>query len=187
MEPTEEKMQEQVAEKSNGLRGEGFIERITTSKAGLSKFTIAVISVLAVVVLADVAFILIRPDAGRGDQGFNLETAVALPNAEHQPDPERYASSNGGRQPAAVQPSPSTTIQATGATQTEDSRIEALAVEKISEDQELGSVVTTVRDSRVVLSGTVGSANAKTRAGELAKAVQGVKSVDNKIVVQRPR
>lgn len=187
MESTEHKVHKQAVEKSEGRSGEGFIEKRTRSKAGFSKFTIAVISILAFVVLADVAFILIRSNTGREDQGPNLATAVALPNAEHQPVAGWNASSNGGRQPATVQPSPSSITLATEATQTKDSKIEALAVEKISEDHELGSVVTTVLDARVVLTGAVGSADAKTRAGELAKSVQGVKSVDNRIVVQQLR
>ena len=65
----------------------------------------------------------------------------------------------------------------------EDANMQNLAAKKLNEDLELGGVVTTVNDARAVLTGNVGSEAAKAKAEQVVKAVRGMKSVDNKIVV----
>jgi hypothetical protein len=181
MESRDEPVQKSRIEERKGSR---------IRKAVSSRFTITVVVIIAVIVLADVAFLLVKQDEGDGAAvNPNLAVAVRLPNAEHQPDTQQH-SSQGPTQLAAVPPTPSTIRQATESTQRaienskEDSRITASAVKKLSEDLELGRVVTTVSDARVVLSGAARSAEAKSRAGELVKTVSGVRSVENQIVVR---
>jgi osmotically-inducible protein OsmY len=47
----------------------------------------------------------------------------------------------------------------------------------------MAAVVISINDAQAVLTGTVSSAATKAKAEQLVKAVRGVKSVDNKIVV----
>jgi hypothetical protein len=65
----------------------------------------------------------------------------------------------------------------------DDVTMQQVAAEKLSEDLDLASVCVTVSDARGVLTGTVNSAAAKAKAEKLVRTVQGVKSIDNKIVV----
>src|SRR6266516_3535128 len=65
----------------------------------------------------------------------------------------------------------------------DDAAMQQVAAEKLSEDPDLASVCVTVSEARGVLTGTVNSAAAKAKAEKLVKSVQGVKSIDNKIVV----
>jgi len=47
----------------------------------------------------------------------------------------------------------------------------------------MAGVVTTITDARAILTGTVNSAATKAKAEQIVKAIRGVKSVDNQIVV----
>jgi osmotically-inducible protein OsmY len=58
-----------------------------------------------------------------------------------------------------------------------------IATKKLTEDPNMTGVVMTVIDARVVLTGTVSTAATKAKAEQIVKAVRGVKSVDNQIVV----
>ena len=58
-----------------------------------------------------------------------------------------------------------------------------IATRKLIEDPSMTGVVMTVTDARVVLTGTVSTAATKAKAEQMVKAVRGVKSVDNQIVV----
>lgn len=67
----------------------------------------------------------------------------------------------------------------------DDEMLQQLAAKRLSEDSEMASVAVTISDARAVLTGTVSSQVAKANAAKFVRAVQGVKSVDNRIVVSR--
>ena len=72
------------------------------------------------------------------------------------------------------------------ATSTTDARITARVKEELAADVGLGSYSFSVRtySGSVVLGGTVDGHVAREQAGRVAKAVSGVKSVTNQIVVE---
>jgi osmotically-inducible protein OsmY len=70
-------------------------------------------------------------------------------------------------------------------TATDDETLQQLAAKRLSEDSEMASVSVSVSEARAVLTGTVSSAGAKANAEKLVKALRGVKSIDNRIVVSR--
>lgn len=80
------------------------------------------------------------------------------------------------------------TIQESGAVTTNataDETLQRLAAKNLSEDSDFASVSVSISEARAVLTGTVVSAAAKAKAEKSVKAVQGLKSIDNKIVVLR--
>ena len=65
----------------------------------------------------------------------------------------------------------------------DDENMQDIATKKLAEDSNMAAVVMTITDARVVLTGKVNSAATKAKAELIVKAVRGVKSVDNQIVV----
>jgi hyperosmotically inducible protein len=58
-----------------------------------------------------------------------------------------------------------------------------IATKRLTQDPDMGGVVMTVTDARAFLTGTVNSEATRAKAEQIVKAVRGMKSVDNKIVV----
>ena len=65
----------------------------------------------------------------------------------------------------------------------DDANMQDIATKRLADDLNMAGVVMTVTDARAVLTGTVNSATTKAKAEQIVKAVRGVKSVDNRIVV----
>jgi osmotically-inducible protein OsmY len=65
----------------------------------------------------------------------------------------------------------------------DDANMQEIATRRLAEETDMKAVLITIRDARAVLTGTANSAAARARAEQLVKAVRGVKSVDNQIVV----
>jgi hypothetical protein len=65
----------------------------------------------------------------------------------------------------------------------DDANMQEVATKRLTEESDMASVLITISDSRAVLTGSVNSSASKAKAERLVKAVRGVKSVDNKIVV----
>jgi osmotically-inducible protein OsmY len=65
----------------------------------------------------------------------------------------------------------------------DDANMQDIATKKLSDDPDMAGVVMTITDARAVLTGTVNSSATKAKAEQIVKAVRGVKSVDNKLVV----
>jgi osmotically-inducible protein OsmY len=61
--------------------------------------------------------------------------------------------------------------------------MQEVATKRLTEEPDMGSVLITISDAQAVLTGSVNSAATRAKAERLVKAVRGVKSVDNKIVV----
>jgi osmotically-inducible protein OsmY len=54
---------------------------------------------------------------------------------------------------------------------------------RLGEDMAMDAVSITITDARAILTGTVHSAITREKAEQIVKAIRGVKSVDNQIVV----
>jgi BON domain len=65
----------------------------------------------------------------------------------------------------------------------DDETLQRLAAKRLTEDSDTASVSVNITEARAVLTGTVKSSAAKLKAEKLVKAVRGVKSIDNGIVV----
>ena len=65
----------------------------------------------------------------------------------------------------------------------DDANMQEVATRRLAEETDMKAVLITVTDARAVLTGTANSAATRARAEQLVKAVRGVKSVDNQIVV----
>jgi osmotically-inducible protein OsmY len=65
----------------------------------------------------------------------------------------------------------------------DDANMQEVATKRLAEETDMNSVSITITDARAVLTGSANSAAIKARAERLVKAVPGVKSVDNQIVV----
>ena len=70
-------------------------------------------------------------------------------------------------------------------TPTDDQAMQRLAAKNLSEDSDVASVSVSISEARAVLTGNVNSSAAKAKAEKFVKSVQGVKAIDNKIVVLR--
>lgn len=84
------------------------------------------------------------------------------------------------------QPAPATTAPAaTAPSGTDDSSIQSTIDKKMAEDATLSTVgvTTTVLDGKVTLIGTVNTQALKNQVERLVKAVKGVRTVDNQIIV----
>jgi len=189
MDSKEETVEKRVVVDRPGERSEVVTERSQTDRrpTGVSGGTVAVIAIIAVMVVAGVIFVVMNQNANEAaNRNANMVAAVALPTAQ-QAAPAQQAPIII-QQPATIQPAP-VIIQPSEQSSTqrtianEDASMQDSASKKLSEDLELESVVATVNNAHVVLSGAAGSAAAKARAEQLVKGVPGVKSVENKIVV----
>jgi osmotically-inducible protein OsmY len=65
----------------------------------------------------------------------------------------------------------------------DDANMQEVATKRLGEETDMNAVSITITDSQAVLTGTVYSTATKAKAEQIVKAVRGVKSVDNKIVV----
>jgi uncharacterized membrane protein YeaQ/YmgE (transglycosylase-associated protein family) len=65
----------------------------------------------------------------------------------------------------------------------DDANMQEVATRRLSDEPDMTTVSVAINAARAVLTGTVNSDAAKTKAEQTVKAVRGVKSVDNQIVI----
>jgi uncharacterized membrane protein YeaQ/YmgE (transglycosylase-associated protein family) len=65
----------------------------------------------------------------------------------------------------------------------DDANMQEVATRRLNDEPDMTTVSITIREARAVLTGTVNSEATKAKAEQIVKAVRGVKSVDNQIVV----
>ena len=61
--------------------------------------------------------------------------------------------------------------------------MQKVATKRLNDEPDMTTVSITISEARAVLTGSVNSAATKAKAEQIVKAVRGVKSVDNQIVV----
>jgi hypothetical protein len=148
---------------------------------------IAMVAILAIAAIAVVLYLVSNRNANESaNRNANLEVASqAQPTTiVQQPAPQAPVIIQQPAQPAPViiqQPAQPSQRENTSAN--DDANMQDIATKKLAEDLNMAGVVMTITDARVVLTGTVESAATKAKAEQLVKAVRGVKSVDNQIVV----
>ena len=65
----------------------------------------------------------------------------------------------------------------------DDANMQDIATKRLAQEPGMAGVVMTVTDAQAVLTGNVYTAATKAKAEQIVKAVRGMKSVDNRIVV----
>jgi len=186
MDSNEETVQKRVVVDRPYQRSEVVTERTERGprESGLSVGTIAIIAILAITAMAAILYIVSNRNANESaNRNANLEVASqAQQPATIVQQPAQQAPVII-QQPAA-QPAPVIIQQPTlRDNASDDANMQEVATKRLGEETDMKTVSITITDSQAVLTGTVYSATTKAKAEQIVKAVRGVKSVDNKIVV----
>ena len=171
-----------------GVRKEIVTERTIREprESGISTGVIAIIAILAVAVVGTILYLVSNRNANESaNRNANLDVASQT-SREQAPQTAQQAPVIIQQQPAPqqapviiqqpAQPNPNDSASA-------DANMQEIATKRLTEEPDMGSVAISISDSQAVLTGTVNSAFTKAKAERLVKAVRGVKSVDNKLVV----
>jgi hypothetical protein len=183
MDPNVKTEQEHVVVNSPGQRKEIVTERTERApeSAGPSTGTIALIIVMAVVAVGVIVYLVTNKNASESaNRNANVDVASQAnpqqpPVIIQQPAPAQQA-------PVIVQ-QPAQPSQRQNTSANDDANMQDIATKRLTEEPDMAAVVISINDARAALTGTVSSAATKAKAEQLVKAVRGVKSVDNKIVV----
>ena len=190
MDTNEETVQKRVVVNSPYERSEVLTERTERGpqESRVSGGTVAIIAILTIIVIAAVIYVVSNRNANESaNRNANLEVASQAP----QPAPIVQQPAQQApviiQQPAAQTPviiqQPAEPSQRQNTSANDDANMQDIATKRLAEDSNMAGVIMTITDARVVLTGTVNSAAAKAKAELIVKAVRGVKSVDNQIVV----
>jgi hyperosmotically inducible periplasmic protein len=190
MDSNEETVQKHVVVNRPYQRSEVLTERTERGprESRLSVGTIAIIAIFAITAIAAIFYIVSNRNANEAaNRNANLEVASQAP----QPAPIVQQPAQQApviiQQPAQQAPviiqQPAEPSQRQNTSANDDANMQDIATKRLAEDSNMAGVVMTITDARVVLTGTVNTAATKAKAELIVKAVRGVKSVDNQIVV----
>lgn len=188
MDSNEERIQKHVVVNSPGQRSEVLTERVQSgpSESRVSAGTIAIIAVLAISAVIVVLYIINSRNANEeANRNANLDVAASQTNSRQpttivqQPAQQAPVIIQQPAQPAPViiqQPNPRDSAS-------DDANMQEVATKRLNDEPGMTTVSISINEARAVLTGTVNSLAARTKAERLVLAVRGVKSVDNQIVV----
>lgn len=186
MDSNDQRIQKHLVVNSPGQRSEVLTERTETGprEPRFSAGTIALIAVIAIAVTGVVLFMVANRNTNEAaNRNANLEAASHQPSTivqqpVPQPAPVIIQQPAGGQQAPVIiqQPNPRDSVS-------DDANMQEVATRRLAEETDMKTVLITVTDARAVLTGTANSAATRARAEQLVRAVRGVKSVDNQIVV----
>ena len=189
MDSNEERIQKHVVVNSPGQRSEVLTERTQSGprESRVSAGTIAIIAVLAIAAIGVVLYIVVNRNANEAaNRNANLAAAGQAPPTTivQQPvqQPPVIIQQPAQQAPVIIQ-QPAQQQERANTSANDDANMQDIATKRLAEELNMAGVVTTVTDARAILTGTVNSAATKAKAEQLVKAVRGVKSVDNQIVV----
>lgn len=182
MDSNEETVQKRVVVDRPYQRSEVVTERTERGprESGLSVGTIAIIAILAITAMAAILYIVSNRNANESaNRNANLEVA------SQAQQPATIVQQPALQAPVIIpQPAPVIIQQPTlRDNASDDANMQEVATKRLGEETDMNAVSITITDSQAVLTGTVYSAAIKAKAEQIVKAVRGVKSVDNKIVV----
>ena len=190
MDSNEETVQKHVVVNSPGQRSEVLTERTERGprESVLSTGTIAIIAILAITAIAAIFYIVSNRNANESaNRNANLDVAASEANSHQIAQQPAQQAPVIIQQPAQQAPviiqQPAQPSQRENTSANDDANMQDIATKRLAEDPDMAGVVMTITDARAVLTGTVNSAATKAKAEQMVKAVRGVKSVDNQIVV----
>lgn len=192
MDSNEERVQKHVVVNSPGERREVITERVQSGprESRISGGTIAIIAVLALSAVIVVLYIINNRNVNEeANRNANLDVAASQTNSRQpsttiiqQPAQQAPVIIQQPAQPA--QPAPVIIQQPSQRDSgNDDANMQEVATKRLNDEPGMTTVSISINEARAVLTGTVNSAAAKTKAERLVLAVRGVKSVDNQIVV----
>jgi hypothetical protein len=188
MDSNEETVQKQVVVDNAGQRGEVVIERTQRGprESGVSTATVVLIAIFALTAVGVVFYIVSNRNANElANRNANLAIASQAPPTTivQQPAPAQQAPVII-QQPAPVQPAPVIIQQPNPRdSASDDANMQEVATKRLNDELDMTAVSIAISDGRAVLTGSVNSLVTKAKAEQIVKAVRGVKSVDNQIVV----
>jgi len=148
---------------------------------------IAIVAILAIAVIAVVLYLVSNRNANESaNRNANLEVASQAPPTTIVQQPAQQAPviiQQPAQQAPVIIQQPAQPSQRENTSANDDANMQDIATKRLAEDLNMAGVVMTITDARAVLTGTVNSAATKAKAEQLVKAVRGVRSVDNQIVV----
>jgi len=189
MDSNEDRIQKHVVVNSPGQRSEVVTERVQSGprESRISGGTIAIIAVLAIIAIGAVLYIVMNRNANEeANRNANLDVAASQTNSRQppttiiqQPAQQAPVIIQQPAQSAPViiqQPNPRDSAN-------DDANMQEVATKRLNDEPGMTTVSISINEARAVLTGTVNSVAARTKAERLVLAVRGVKSVDNQIVV----
>jgi len=189
MDSNEETVQKHVVINIPGRRSEVLTERtqIVPREPRSSTGTIAIVAVLAIAAIAVVLYIVTNRNANEAaNRNANLDAAAQAPPATigQQPaqQPPLIIQQPAQQAPVIIQQPPAPS-QRENTSANDDANMQDIATKRLTEEPGMAGVVMTVTDARAVLTGNVSTAANRAKAEQIVKAVRGMKSVDNRIVV----
>jgi hyperosmotically inducible protein len=189
MDSNEESVQKHVVVNSPYQRSEVLSERTERGprESRSSTGTIAIVAILAVAAIAVVLYLVSNRNANESaNRNANLDVASQAPPTTIVQQPAQQAPviiQQPAQQAPVIIQQPAQPSQRENTSANDDANMQDIATKRLAEDLNMAGVVMTITDARVVLTGTVNSAATKAKAEQMVKAVRGVKSVDNQIVV----
>jgi hypothetical protein len=190
MEPNEKTEQRRVVVDSPGERREIVTERSVSAprESGISASMVAIIAIVAVFAVGGIFYLVSSRNANEAaNRNANLDLASQTnkdqappPTVIQQPAPVIIQQPAAQQAPVIIQqPAQSNPRDTSG----DDANMQEVAKKRLTEEPGMASVSISISDAQAVLTGNVSSAVTKARAERLVRAVRGVKSVDNQIVV----
>ncbi|HEX3227573.1 MAG TPA: BON domain-containing protein [Pyrinomonadaceae bacterium] len=189
MDSNEQRIQKHLVVNSPGQRSEVLTERteIGPRDPRFSAGTIALIAVIAIAVTGVVLYLVANRNANdaanrnanlAASQANSHQPATIVQQPVPQPAPVIIQQPAGGQQAPVIiqQPNQRDSVS-------DDANMQEIATKRLAEETDMKAVLITITGARAVLTGTANSAVTRARAEQLVKAVRGVKSVDNQIVV----
>jgi hypothetical protein len=188
MDSSEETVQKHVVVDGAGQRREIVTERTLRGPraSGLSTGTVAIIVILAIVAIASLYYVVRNRNANElANRNANLQAVNQTQPATIVQQPALAQQAPVAiQQPAPAQQAPVIIQQPNSRdTASDDANMQEVASKRLNDDANMFAVSITINEARAVLTGTVDSATTKAKAEEMVRAVRGVKSVDNRIVV----
>jgi hypothetical protein len=189
MDSNEETIKKHVVVNSPGQRSEVLTERtqMVPRDSRSSTGTIAIVAILAIAAIAVVLYLVSNRNANESaNRNANLDAASQAPPATIVQQPAQQAPviiQQPAQQAPVIVQQPAQQNQRENTSANDDANMQDIATKRLAEEPGMAGVVMTVTDAQAVLTGTVSTAANKAKAEQIVKAVRGMKSVDNKIVV----
>jgi BON domain len=190
MDSNEDRIQKHIVINGPGQRREVLTERIQSGprESRVSGGTIAIIAVLALTAMGVVLYLVSNRNANESEnRNANLAAAGQTNNHQQpttiiqqpvQPAPVIIQQLPSGQQAPGLAPAPNPRDSVS-----DDANMQEVATRKLNDESDMTTVSIAISEARAVLTGNVNSEATKARAEQIVRAVPGVKSVDNKIVV----
>ena len=189
---------EKVEQRRVVIDSPGEIREIVTERSesmpresGISAGMVAIIAIVAIFAVGAVVYFVSSRNANESaNRNANQDLASQTNNAQAPPTTIVQQPAAPApviiQQPAAAQPAPviiQQPAQASRDTASDDANMQEVATKRLTEEPGMASVSISISNAEAVLIGSVNSAATKAKAERVVRAIRGVKSVDNQIVI----